>query len=190
MFDDYKEIPLKIFIKVLNDEKRLSELLPDLDAKKWTSFKDDFEAEYPSIDNEFRIEKQQKVLYPESKLKLYSTLVKFCFSAPEKWEELFDAAEVTKKATLLESVESVNKMMAKEQVRLNISKAELEKYLEENPIEEDGEGAEKYNIFDVLSSLSSVTGNKLDYNTATIGELLAEQKLASRMAEKSPNNGG
>ena len=189
MFDDYKEIPLKIFIKVLNDEKRLIELLPDISAEKWSSFKNDFESEYPSIENEFRIEKQQKVLYPQSKLKLYSTLVRFCFASPEKWEELFDAAEIIKKTTLLESIDAVNKMMAKEQVRLNISKAELDQYLKENPIEED-EQLEKYNIFDVLSSLSSVTGNKLDYNTATIGELLAEQKLASRITEKLDRNGG
>lgn len=187
MFDDYREIPLKIFLKVISDESRLSELLPNVTKEQWKEFKTKFEEDNPSPHDEVRIEKQQNVLYPDAKIQLYKTLIQFCLQAPEIWKRLFDEAGVNKKNTLFESIANVNKMIAKEQVRFNISKAEFEKFNKDYPVEEKEDS--EYNIFDVLSSLASVTGNKLEYNTATIGELLADQKLAHRIAEKHTKNG-
>ncbi len=180
-YDNYREIPLKIFIKVLNDEDKLSELLPSVDPKTWKGFKEDFEAENPTPEVEVKIEKQQEVLSPDSELKMYSMLVQICLIAPESWEKFFDACDVKKKKTLLESIEYVNGLVAKKQVRLNIATAEFKKFLADMPEKEEQEG----NIFDVISSLSAVTGNRLEYNTSTIGELLAEQRLAQKMNKKN-----
>jgi hypothetical protein len=186
MFDDYREIPLKLFIKVLNNESEMERLLPSIDTGTWKVFKDKFEADNPSDEDIVIVEKQQRVLYPESKIQLYKTLIQFCLVAPGIWERLFDEAGVSKKETLFTSIAYLNKQINKEQVRFNISNAELKQFLKDMPERERTE----YNIFDVISSLSAVTGNRLDYNTATIGELLAEQKLAKRIADKYSRNGG
>lgn len=188
MFDDYREIPLKIFLKVLADENRLSELLPDVKKEEWESYKDKFQEDNPTPEEDVRVQRQQKVLYPDAKIQMYGMLIKFCLYCPEKWESLFDEAGVQKKETMLESIANVNKMIKKETVRFNIAQAEFKQFLED--MKEKGEDESDSSIFDVISSLSSVTGNRLDYNTATIGELLAEQKLAKRITDKHRENGG
>ena len=187
MFDDYREIPLKTFLKVLSDEKRLKDLLPSVSVELWNKFKTKFEEDNPSPNDEVRIEKQQNFLYPDSKIQLYKTLIHFSLISYNSWEKFFDAVGVTKKANLIDSIAYVNKMIAKEQVRFNVAHAEFKKFNEDYPVEQSEES--DYNVFDALSSLSAVTGNKLDYNTATIGELMAEQKLAQRIAEKNNKNG-
>lgn len=188
MFDDYREIPLKIFLKVLSDEKRLVELLPHVSKEKWETYKDKFLEDNPTPEEDVKIQRQQKVLYPDAKIQLYSMLIKICLYCPEKWEQMFDEAGVPKKDTMLESIENVNKLIKKETVRFNIAQAEFKQFIEDLK-ENKGDDENEHSIFDVLSSLSAVTGNKLDYNTATIGELLAEQKLAKRITDKQQSNG-
>lgn len=185
MFDDYREIPLRTFLKVLSDEKRLGELLPNVKKEDWEAYKEKFQEDNPTPEEDVKVQRQQKVLYPDAKIQLYNMLIKICLYCPEKWELMFDEAGVAKKSTMLDSIANVNKLIKKENVRFNIAEAEFKQFLEDLPEKEETD----INIFDVLSSLSAVTGNKLDYNTATIGELLAEQKLAKRITDKQSANG-
>lgn len=186
MFDDYREIPLKLFLKVLDNEERLRDLLPEISIEDWVLYKDKFLEDNPSPEEDVKVQMQQNILYPDAKIQLYKMLIRICLYAPEKWETMFDEAGVQKRNTLLESISNINKLIKKETVRFNIAQAEFRNFIKNLPEKEEGE----FNIFDVLSSLSSITGNKLDYNTATIGELLAEQKLAKRITDKNSNNGG
>lgn len=185
-YDSYKEIPLRLFIKVLNDPAQLG-ILGGVDKKTWKVWAEKFEAENPSPETEQILERQHLVMKPSALLQKYAMLAKACTISPQKWEEFFEAAEAPILDTLDDSLSWVERQVKRERTAFNIRKAEYERFAEE--LKENKNDDDHHDIYDLLASMGAITGKHYRYHSITVGEFFAEQRLCEKIASKNGGQG-
>lgn len=169
-----------MFVKVLEDPDKLG-ILGGVDMPTWKKWAEKFESENPTMEAEAILEKQHMVMRPSAMIQLYDMLVSSCMVAPDKWEMLFDAAEVPRLETLDESIKALKKKRNREDTAYKIRLAEYERFSDELKESKD---ETKSDIFDILASMGSITGKHYDYLRITVGEFLAEQRLCERLTKE------
>ena len=182
IYDNYLELPLKIFYTILRDETQKHLLAYGEEASEeqldqaWEKIKKAYQENHRDYRDEQRFERQKELFRLNTAVTRDSLIVRAIMGDLDQADEFLAIAGY-------KSVEELGKAFEKNQNLLKIKTERYKKMVEE--VQEEEQEESKFNFYDAISSIEHATGLKMDYNTVTCGEFDAKQRLAQKIIDNA-----
>lgn len=188
-YRDYDTLPLKIFARILEDEKNIELLgLTGTEAKEvWDKIRNEYNEKHPTDDEIVLVDAYKKAQLSSVRLNKLAILLSLIEVDGEETKKLYEEAGISFKSTIKERLDYLKVQIDKETQKLEIFKAQINK-LEEDISKKSKKEKSRISLQQINDSMASLETNGIhigDYDAVTCGRYDSLIKMINKKAAKN-----